>query len=249
MLDRQAFSSLIGSLAEVSKTPSVPQLPLVVEDHSHLDEADGISSELFSVPEEDEEHVLDDGNHLSAKVTLVTRLSGVTTAILKRTPLNDLEVLRVLGQGGFGCVKLVRVPGIANCAFALKAIRKAKIVQTGQQQHVLAEKNIMLAAKSPFIAKLYRTYKDESRVYMLMDAYLGGEMYGVLKRTGPLDESPARFCAGCVLEALAYLHERGIVYRDLKPENLMLDHRGYVKLVDFGFAKRVRFGFKTWTFC
>ena len=58
-----------------------------------------------------------------------------------------------------------------------------------------------------------------------MDAYLGGDVYGILKKVGPLTDMIARFYAGCVLEALEYLHLRGIVYRDLKPENLMLDHR------------------------
>jgi len=70
-----------------------------------------------------------------------------------------------------------------------------------------------------------RTFKDDLRIYMLMEAYLGGEVYGYLKRHGPMEDKSARFCAACVLEALSYLHERAIVYRDLKPENLMLSHR------------------------
>ena len=58
-----------------------------------------------------------------------------------------------------------------------------------------------------------------------MDAYMGGELFGVLKKVGPLKDGPARFCAACVLEALAHLHDLGIVYRDLKPENLMFDNK------------------------
>ena len=67
-----------------------------------------------------------------------------------------MQTLKVLGQGGFGCVTLVAVPGLEKHAFALKAIRKAKIVKSGQEQHVLAEKEIMLAMKSPFIGRLHR---------------------------------------------------------------------------------------------
>ena len=69
----------------------------------------------------------------------------------------------------------------------------------------------------------YRTYKDELKVYLLMDAYLGGELYHLLK-AGPLPEDNAKFCSASVLEALDYLHIRAIAYRDMKPENLMIDH-------------------------
>ena len=71
-------------------------------------------------------------------------------------PTYLLKTIRVVGQGGFGCVKIVTIPGLPRHAFALKAIRKAKIIKTGQQQHILAEKNIMMDMRSPFIGKLHR---------------------------------------------------------------------------------------------
>ena len=86
-------------------------------------------------------------------------------------------------------------------------------------------------------------------VYLLTDAYLGGDLWRLLHARGPFPDTVARFYIACVVEAFAYLHQRGIVYRDLKPENLMLDINGYLRLVDLGFAKRVPIGNKTWTFC
>jgi len=119
----------------------------------------------------------------------------------------------------------------------------------GQQRHIMDEKNILFQMRSGFILNLHKTFKDSKQVYLLTDAYLGGDLWRLLHARGPFPDTVARFYIACVVEAFAYLHQRGIVYRDLKPENLMLDINGYLRLVDLGFAKKVPIGNKTWTFC
>ncbi|XP_053319211.1 cGMP-dependent protein kinase 2 [Spea bombifrons] len=164
------------------------------------------------------------------------------------SPFENLDIITTLGVGGFGRVELVKVKN-ENLAFAMKCIKKKHIVENRQQEHIHSEKNILEEACSPFIVKLYRTFKDNKYVYMLLEACLGGELWSILRDSGSFDEATARFCIGCVTEAFEYLHQIGVMYRDLKPENLLLDSEGYVKLVDFGFAKKIFPGQKTWTFC
>ncbi|EDV30786.1 uncharacterized protein Dana_GF14873 [Drosophila ananassae] len=164
--------------------------------------------------------------------------------------LTDLEVVSTLGIGGFGRVELVKAYQENRVdTFALKCLKKRHIVDTKQEEHIYSERHIMLSSKSPFICRLYRTFRDEKYVYMLLEACMGGEIWTMLRDRGSFEDNAAQFIIGCVLQAFEYLHARGIIYRDLKPENLMLDERGYVKIVDFGFAKQIGVSAKTWTFC
>lgn len=162
--------------------------------------------------------------------------------------LAETSVVGTLGAGGFGRVDLIKITGHKK-RFALKRLSKAHILQNSQEEHVLNEKRVLEVLNSIFCVKLEATFKDSRYVYLMMESCLGGELWIHLKRQGRFREGAARFYVASVVEAIAYLHSLSCVYRDLKPENIMLDLNGYVKIVDFGFAKKMSPSEKTWTFC
>lgn len=146
--------------------------------------------------------------------------------------LKQFEKVTTLGIGAFGRVDLVKLERNNEIkTYALKRMQKKHILATQQKEHVLSERLILLTCNHPFICRLFQTYRDSKYVYMLLEACLGGEVWTILRKKTKLSEYAVQFIFGCVLEAIEYLHIRGIIYRDLKPENLMLGNNGYVKMV------------------
>lgn len=154
----------------------------------------------------------------------------------------------MLGMGAFGKVWLATNRATKK-PYALKTITKRQLIDAGQVKGVLREKQIMASLEHPFILPLISSFQDENFLYLMLPFILGGELFNVVHtdtRDG-LDNTSSQFYAACILEALGYLHARNIVYRDMKPENALIDKDGYCIMVDFGFAKIVVD--KTYTLC
>jgi len=159
----------------------------------------------------------------------------------------ELEKKGVLGQGAFGKVNLV-IDKKNGKLFALKAQSKAFIVKHGQESHTLAEFNLLRKINHPLVCNIYQAMQDKKYVYFLMNLLPGGELMDLLDRQQRLPENWTRFYSATVISAFETIHSKKIAYRDLKPENLVLDAKGYCYVIDFGLAKLVDKG-KTWTFC
>lgn len=160
-------------------------------------------------------------------------------------PFEDLTVLGVLGRGSYGYVQLVKDKN--DNTYALKAISKQRIVDSHQKDHIFNEKKLMQQLQHPFMVKLYQTYKDQDRIYFLLEPVLGGELFPILRKLRTLTPKQAKFYAAQVTLCFTYIHSKQFAYRDLKPENLLFSADGYLKLTDFGFLKKVPH--KTYTMC
>uniref|UniRef100_A0A7S3L968 cGMP-dependent protein kinase n=1 Tax=Amphora coffeiformis TaxID=265554 RepID=A0A7S3L968_9STRA len=169
--------------------------------------------------------------------------------------LENLEKKTILGEGGFGQVWLVKDMTASDPkGYALKIQSKHELILSGDAQVAVREKNIMAALSHPNVIKLLASYQDTDFLYFLLDLVQGGELYSLL---WPVDgdgddpvilpEDQAKFYALGIADALAHVHEKGFVYRDMKPENVMIDAQGYPVLVDFGLAKYIENGEKTFT--
>ena len=132
--------------------------------------------------------------------------------------------------------------------YVLKCQDLELIEKNNMKEHIKREQEVLQELNHPFIIKFYGAVNDTKYKYFLLELLQGGELFRLLMEKHSFPESWSRFYAGAVLSAFAEIHSKNFVYRDLKPENLVLDSKGYPKIVDFGLAKRLEGG-KTWTLC
>ena len=150
--------------------------------------------------------------------------------------LDDLEFHRLFGAGTFGRVWIVSPFG-RPVPYALKIQCKRELLDQRQAGGAQRERAVMVKLDHPFVCKLINTFQDEACIYMLLQFVQGGELLNLIQGGdvyGGLPESAAKFFAAGILEGLTHMHQRQIVYRDLKPENVLLDRDGYAVIVDFG---------------
>lgn len=160
--------------------------------------------------------------------------------------LDELEILNTLGEGAFGKVRLVKAKKTGTL-YALKAQGKDFIVNNEQQTYVVNEFKIMNQLNHPNILSAQCAMQDKKYIYFLLDVLPGGELMNYLGEKDRFPEDWTKFYSASVLLAFTEIHPMKIAYRDLKPENLVLDAKGYCIVVDFGLAKKCEG--PTWTFC
>ncbi|CAD8161756.1 unnamed protein product [Paramecium octaurelia] len=164
----------------------------------------------------------------------------------KQVKLQDFEILQTLGTGSFGRVRLAKQKSNSKHV-ALKMLKKCEILRLKQVDHISSEFKILQQIQHPFIIELLGYTQDERYLYFVLEYIQGGELFTYLRNAGTIENDEAQFYSAQIVLMFEYLHSKTIVYRDLKPENLLIQQNGYLKLTDFGFAKVVED--HTYTLC
>lgn len=162
--------------------------------------------------------------------------------------LVDLDLLETLGTGTFGRVRLVKSL-IDRKFYALKMMKKARIVKLQQLEHIQNEVRILSRLRCRFVNELFAVWADDNSLYLLLEYIPGGELFSHLRRQGKFDLPQYLFYTVEVICALQHIHALNIVYRDIKPENILIHSNGHIILSDFGFSKIIDDIQQTFTLC
>jgi serine/threonine protein kinase len=185
---------------------------------------------------------LDESKNMKSKYDLSSEGGGRSMRdIIDRTTKSgisvmDFTLLTTVGKGNFG--KVYQVKKIDNNkVYAMKVLNKERAIGgTKNYERTISERKIVAALDHPFLARLRYAFQSGTKLFMIFDFFNGGELYHYLSK-GRFTEDCAKFYTAEIALGIAHLHSNGIVYRDLKPENLLLDEGGHIRITDFGLSK------------
>ena len=152
--------------------------------------------------------------------------------------LKDLDNIKELGSGNFGCVNLVKNKKNKQL-YAIKALNLEQIKKENLEVCVELEKNVLLKTDHPFIMKMVKYLKNDSYIFFINEYIKGKELWDVIRDIGLLNKEQTQFYIASMLLAINHLHKKKIIYRDIKPENVMVNTKGYIKIIDFGTVKEI----------
>ena len=188
----------------------------------------GVSDDCYVVKDHDEAKY-------SSMIEEINKFFFKPFSGLSLSPENFIP-LKILGRGSFGEVYLVHKRDTKE-KYAMKILAKNKVIAEELVRYALTERNIMSAVKHTFIVSLWYAFQTQSRLYLILDYCPGGTLKNILMSRGNLDEQMAKNYLSEIVLALEELHRNGIIYRDLKPENVAIGSDGHIKLIDFGLSK------------
>ena len=195
---------------------------------------------VFGDPKAKTAQVIDEMN--------VNRDMTLKTLFSPQFSLLNLDLLETLGTGTFGRVRLVK--SLEDERFyALKVMKKARIAKLKQLEHVQNEVRVMTHVRCPLIVEIYACFQDDNNLYLLLEFIPGGELFSHLRRQEKFSFSVYQFYAAEIVAAIQFLHELNVMYRDIKPENILIHSDGHIRLSDFGFAKILDTVDRTFTLC